>query len=174
MEKLIAHTPIFDLVKKQDEMNTIGFDPVGINSTDWIIIIVEQNGQWLMVKQLRYGLMQECEEFCSGMVDAGERPHLTARRELEEETGYYVFNADDIKYLGKFAANPAFMNNYMHYFYVNLDEVEHEVRSTKRGEHEKLDVYWKDKKQAVDDYLKSHGSVFIAGALFLMNINGIN
>ena len=44
---------------------------------------------------------------------------------------------------------------------------------TNRGEHEKLDVYWKDKKQAVDDYLKSNGSVFIAGALFLMNINGI-
>ena len=86
MEKLIAHTPIFDLVKKQDEMNTIGFDPVGINSTDWIIIIVEQNGQWLMVKQLRYGLMQECEEFCSGMIDEGEHPRLAARRELEEET----------------------------------------------------------------------------------------
>ena len=83
MEKLIAHTPIFDLVKKQDEMNTIGFDPVGINSTDWIIIIVEQNGQWLMVKQLRYGLMQECEEFCSGMVDDGEYPRLAAHRELE-------------------------------------------------------------------------------------------
>lgn len=126
-----------------------------------------------MVKQLRYGLMREYEEFCCGQADPGESPRFTALRELEEETGYHIFNTNDLKYLGKFAANPAFMNNYMHYFYVNLDEVEHEVRSTKFDEHEKLATYWKNKNEVVADYLKLHASVFMAGALFLMNINGI-
>lgn len=173
MEKLLQHTAIFDLVEKQDKMNVIGFNPVGINAPDWISIIVEKDGKWLMVKQLRYGLMQECEEFCCGQADPGEQPCLTALRELEEETGYHIFNVADIKYLGKFAANPAFMDNYMHYFYVNLDEVEHEVRNTKFDEHEKLETYWKNKNEVVADYLESHASIFMAGALFLMNINGI-
>lgn len=170
-EKLLNHTPIFDLVEKHDD-GRIGFNPVGVNSPEWVTVIVESDNQWLMVRQLRYGLMKYCEEFCCGMVETGEDPRVAARRELREETGYEI-PLNQIAYLGKFAANPAFMNNYMHYFYVNLDSVEYNKLSPEFDEHEKLQTYWKDKKLVKADFLNSNGSVFMAGAMSLMNLYNI-
>lgn len=169
--KLIAHTPIFDLVEKQDN-GTIGFNPVGINAPDWITMIVEKDGKFLMTKQLRYGLMHECEEFCAGQVEKGEAPIVTAARELKEETGYDIASIG-ITSLGNFAANPAFMNNHMHYFYVNLDNVPYEITGTSFDEHEKIVSYWKDKNEVIADCMKNHDSVFMPAGLFLMMKNGI-
>ena len=172
-ETLIKHTPIFDLVTKHDKDGVIGFDPVGINAPDWITIVVEQDGKFLMTNQLRYGLMHECEEFCAGQVDKGESPIATARRELAEETGIYVKSLVDVVYLGKFAANPAFMSNHMHYFYVNLNDSEYTIVDTHMDEHEKVVSYWKNKSDVVSDCMKNHDSVFMPAALFLMIKNGI-
>lgn len=168
-EKLLIDakkTRIFKVVSKIDD-GSIGFNPVGINSPDWVTIIVEKNKQFLMEKQLRYGLMKECEEFPCGMVEKNEKPIYAAKRELEEETGIKV-ELSNIKYLGKFAANPAFMNNYMHYFYVNLDECDYDVGETHLDEHEKIVSYWKDKDIAIIDYMSSGTSVFMAGALWAL------
>ena len=165
-EKLLNHTPIFDLVEKQDD-GRIGFNPVGINSPDWVTVIVEFEGEWLMVKQLRYGLMKNCEEFCCGMVEPNEDPRIAAQRELREETGYEV-SLNHIAYIGKFAANPAFMNNYMHYFYVNMDKIELVKLNPKFDPHEKLETYWKSKELVIVDYLHGSSSVFMAGALLLL------
>lgn len=168
-ETLIKHTPIFDLVEKQDN-GTIGFNPVGVNAPDWITMIVEKGGKFLVVKQLRYGLMKECEEFVAGQVEPNEDPKVTAVRELAEETGIKV-DITDVCYLGKLAANPAFMSNHMHYFYVNLDVTEYDEGKTSFDEHEKITHYWKDKKAVVADYMQAHTSVFMAGAFFLMQKN---
>lgn len=169
-EKLIAHTPIFDLVEKQDD-GTFGFNPVCINSKDFITMIVEENEQFLVVKQLRCGLLQDCEEFVAGLVEPGEDPKVTAVRELKEETGIEV-DITDVCYIGKLATNPAIMSNYMHYFYVNLDNKNYKNGETSFDEHEKIVHYWKDKKAVVADYMQAHVSVFMAGAFFLMQKNG--
>lgn len=169
-EKLIARTPIFDLVEKQDD-GTIGFNPVGINSKDFITMIVEKNGQFLVVKQRRHGLNENCEEFVAGLVESGEDPKVTAVRELAEETGIKV-DISDVCCIGKLASNPAFMNNYMHYFYVNLDGIKYEKGETSFDEHEKITHHWKNKKAVVADYMQAHVSVFMAGAFFLMMKNG--
>ena len=172
-EKLIAHTPIFDLVEKQDDRG-IGFNPAGINAPDWITIIVSKGDEFLMTNQLRYGLMHICEEFVAGQVDKGENPLDTAVRELKEETGIIIHDKNEIQYLGNFAANPAFMNNHMHYFYVDLDKVSYEIGDTHFDEHESIVSYWKNKTKVINNYIESHDSVFLAGALFLMNYNKIN
>ena len=168
-EKLLVEakkTKIFKVVSKIDDRG-IGFNPVGINSVDWVTMIVEKNGQFLMERQLRYGLMKVCEEFPSGMIERYEEPIDAAVRELAEETGIAVEKAD-VRYLGKFAANPAFMNNYMHYFYVNLDNSNYIENQPNFDEHEQISSFWKDRDQVIKDYMVSNTSVFMAGAFWLM------
>lgn len=176
VEEVLKRTPIFDLVSKpapyEDKPD---FRPVGINAPDWVTVIAEKNGQFCCVKQLRYGLMKECEEFIAGQVDEGEDVANAAWRELKEETGINLKQGHDaLTYLGKFAANPAFMSNYMHYFYVNLDIANWHQIAQKFDEHERLEVYWKNKNKVIKDYLKEHTSVFMAGGLYLLNKKGIN
>lgn len=170
-EKVLQHTAIFDLVEKQDP-GTIGFNPVGINSPDWVTAIVEKDGQFLCVKQLRYGLMRIFEELPCGMVEKGEDPKIAAQRELAEETGYNV-ELDDIQFLGKFSPNPAFMSNYMHYFYVKLHDGNFKTQSQNLDAHEKIEWYWKDKRAFVEDFEKSYGSCCMGTGLWLLQKGGL-
>jgi nicotinate (nicotinamide) nucleotide adenylyltransferase len=168
-------TPIFELVKKT--VYGLDFRPVGINSKDWVSIVVEHNGKYLLVKQLRYGLMKDQIEFPCGMVENGEESLVAAKRELQEETGIELLNDSQIHYLGKYAANPGFMNNYMHYYYVNLDTAEFVQGDTNFDEHEKIEKLWMNKNEFID---KVHNcdsdcaSVFMALAVNMLEIFSIN
>ena len=175
-EQLIYKSPIFNVVLKPDPDEKIGFCPVGINSPEWACILAEKDKQFLMVKQMRYGLMKEFTEFPCGMVEKMENPIYAAKRELCEETGIHLTKGvADLVYLGKYAANPAFMSNYMHYFYVNLDTAEWVQEEQHLDEHEKLELHWKPRK----DLLKNRfawfdgSSVFFAGAVLKMIQKGI-
>ena len=176
VEELIKRTLIFDLVSKpapyEDKPE---FRPVGINAPDWVTVIVEKENKFCCVKQLRYGLMKECEEFIAGQVDEGEQALYAAKRELLEETGIHLTKGvSELQYIGNLAANPAFMNNHMHYFYVNLDTASWVQEKQDLDENEKLEVYWKDKNTVIENYLKEHTSVFMAGGLYLLDKKGIN
>ena len=172
-ETVLCRTPIFTLVRKPDPDGDIGFEPVGINSPDWVTVIVEKDGKFLMVKQLRYGLMKEFEEFPCGMVEKDEAPIFAAQRELLEETGIKV-ELQSLKKIGCFAANPAFMSNHMHYFYVNLKTdadgtpINYQLGEQHLDEHEKLKVYWKDKIDVMKEMPESKCSSLMAGALYLL------
>lgn len=52
------------------------------------IIAVAQDGKIIMERQYRYPLRQDFIEIPAGKIDQGEDDLVTARRELEEETGY--------------------------------------------------------------------------------------
>jgi len=146
MKELIAHTKIFDVVLKDEVMP--GFRPIGIDAPDWVMVVAERDGKFLMTRQLRYGLMKVVEEFVCGTVDADERPVETAQRELREETGV-VIPAEALVPLGEIAPNPAFMSNLMHVFYVNLDETPFQLVAAAPGEHEKLSSQWVDKLEVI-------------------------
>ena len=168
-------TPIFELVKKT--VYGLDFRPVGINSKDWVSIIVEHNGKFLLVKQLRYGLMKDQIECPCGMIEKGEESLVAAKRELQEETGIELLNDSQIKYLGKYAANPGFMNNFMHYYYVNLDKAEFVQGDTNFDEHEKIEKIWMNKEEFIN---KVHNcdsdcaSVFMALAINMIENNKLN
>ena len=64
------------------------------------------------------------------MVDPGESPVETARRELLEETGY---SSDHWKPVGRVESNPAFMNNLCH-FWLATDVIRTGRQSLDEGE----------------------------------------
>lgn len=177
-ESVQYKTPIFELVKKT--VYGLDFRPVGINSKDWVSIIVEHNGKFLLVKQLRYGLMKDQIEFPCGMIENGEEPLAAAKRELQEETGIVLLNdshINQIKYLGRYAANPAFMNNFMYYYYVNLNTALFCQGNTNFDEHEKIEKIWMNREEFMN---KVHNcdsdcaSVFMALAINMLENNKIS
>jgi ADP-ribose pyrophosphatase len=59
------------------------------HASDVVIVVpVLPDGSLLMIRQYRYPLDKVLLEFPAGHVEGGEDPAETARRELEEETGY--------------------------------------------------------------------------------------
>lgn len=133
----VASTPIFDVARVR--IPNTDFLPVQIRSKDWVSILAQDGNNFIVVKQVRYGLMRPFMEFPCGIVEAGENPAAAAARELSEETGIELINwANDFVYLGKIPTNPAFMTNYMHYFYVDLEVAKFIKKSPHLDEHEKL------------------------------------
>lgn len=81
----------------------------------WVCIIAETaDGKYLIEKQYRHGINQECYELCAGIVEKDEDPLFAAKRELLEETGY---TSEEWTYLGKAAPNASAMTNFC-YCYV--------------------------------------------------------
>ena len=140
-ETVLNHTPIFDLVQKSAVQP--GFYPVGLNAPDWVTVVARHKDRFLMVRQLRYGTMKEYTEFVCGQVDKGDScPAAAAIRELKEETGISV-DAAKVNWLGSFDTNPAFLNNKMHFYSVDLTDGD--IASMKKqdlDEHERIEIQW--------------------------------
>ncbi|NNM67822.1 MAG: NUDIX hydrolase [Spirochaetales bacterium] len=113
-DKLLHHTPIFDLVSRKSlAPSGRKADYVVIDAPDWVNVVAvvanaEKQPCFLMVRQFRHGSSRLYWEFPGGMVDPGELPATAAERELLEETGY---RARSLKLLGHTNTNPAFMTN---------------------------------------------------------------
>ena len=84
-----------------------------MDAPDWVIVIPEIDGNFLMVKQWRHANNSLSIEFPGGVINPGEEPAVAAKREMEEETGY---RAEKLTYLGNANPNPALMKNRVHFF----------------------------------------------------------
>lgn len=106
-------------------------DPAGIErkyismkAPDWVCAIVrtqEKEKEFIMVKQFRHGINKEVVEFPSGMVDEGESAIHALKRELDEELGIKEENILNVRELYKASPNPAFMENSMTCYLVNVN-----------------------------------------------------
>ncbi len=80
-----------------------------LDAPGWVNVVARTvEGTYVMVRQYRFGTERITTEIPGGVVDPGEDPAATARRELAEETGY---TTDDWRLLSILEPNPAFQSN---------------------------------------------------------------
>ena len=77
------------------------------------VVAIDDQGQVVLVRQLREAARAELLELPAGTAEAGEDPLVTAQRELREETGYA---GGTWRRLGAFWTSPGFLREHMHLF----------------------------------------------------------
>jgi len=77
------------------------------------VIALTEAKELLLVRQYRYPLGKETIETPAGKLEPNEKPIITAKRELEEETGY---TCESLELLGKHASAPGFTNEVLYQF----------------------------------------------------------
>lgn len=77
------------------------------------VIAVTDEGKLVLVEQYRKALERSIVEIPAGKLEPDEEPAMTARRELEEETGY---GAHSFTYLQTFATSPGFADEVIHLY----------------------------------------------------------
>lgn len=77
------------------------------------IVPVKSDGKVVMARQYRIAVEEELLEIPAGLMDPGEEPLETAKRELKEETGY---TAEKWTHLTEFYPTAGFCNEYIHIF----------------------------------------------------------
>jgi 8-oxo-dGTP pyrophosphatase MutT (NUDIX family) len=88
-----------------------------IKSPDWVAVIaLTPEGDVVCVEQYRHGAERVCLELPAGVIEEGEAPVDTARRELLEETGY---GADAIEPLISVNTEPSRHTNRAHFFFAS-------------------------------------------------------
>ncbi|MGN8647131.1 NUDIX hydrolase [Gracilibacillus sp. HCP3S3_G5_1] len=80
------------------------------------IIPITEDNKIVFVKQYRKPLEKTLVEIPAGKLEKGEKPEVTALRELEEETGY---TTDQLTYVTSFYTSPGFANEIMYIYKTN-------------------------------------------------------
>lgn len=84
-----------------------------------VCVIVETPDGFVLQKEYRYPIRAWTYEFTAGVIDACEAPETTARREVEEETGYI---ADELTALGKFYPSFGPTDEVIYLFYAKCSQ----------------------------------------------------
>jgi len=75
--------------------------------------------QYILAKQFRIGTESELVEIVAGMVDEGEQPEQSIKREIEEETGYTV---NRLEQLYTFYSSPGAATEKVILYYAEVSE----------------------------------------------------
>ena len=102
-----------------------------VKKKDYVIIVVEDEGSILFLKQYRHGIGEIILNLPMGLIDEAETPESTAKRELMEETGYH---ADELIFIGEFFLAPSYINSKAHVFYARGAKKKQEIEIPDIGE----------------------------------------
>lgn len=78
-----------------------------------VIVALDEKKDVLLVRQFRHATDKELLELPAGGIDPGETPEETARREMQEETG---FVPGKLESMGGFYSAPGFTSEYLYLF----------------------------------------------------------
>lgn len=114
-EELKYQGPIFRVMQYRMRMpdGRESMRDVVVNPNAVAVVAVDEDGCVLMVRQYRRTADAVLLEIPAGKMESGEIPSETARRELEEETG---FVARDMRYLFGGRVSPGFSTEIIHIF----------------------------------------------------------
>lgn len=137
-EREIAKTRIFTLYERRCVSATSAQragDFAFLKAPSWVnVIAITPEGQVVLIEQFRFGTAEVTLEIPGGVVDEGESPADTCRRELLEETGYA---GDPVEMIGAVSANPAMQDNRV---YTGLVRAARPVAPIAPDEHEEIAV----------------------------------
>ena len=106
------------------------------------IALEDEEGRFFLVRQYRYGQSMEMLEFPAGKKEIGEDPLETAKREIEEETGY---KGEDFIELGEIVPTPAYDTEVINLYYAKQGE--------KVGQNFDEDEYIELEKKTLDEII---------------------
>ena len=84
-----------------------------------VVFPITSDNKVVVLKQYRPVIKKWMYEFPAGVIEHGEKPVATAKREVEEETGFVCKN---IKRLGGFFSSPGFSNEFIHVFVAKCEK----------------------------------------------------
>ena len=84
-----------------------------------IILAQRPDGRFLFIKQFRKAMERVCFEVVAGNCDAGEGSEASARRELQEETGY---TATSIRLLGPIIPSVGYCTERIDVYFATVGE----------------------------------------------------
>ena len=86
----------YEIVSRNKNIQTL--DDLQNRTPDSVILILtDETGERLLVcREYRMAMAQWIYNFPAGLIDPGERPEESARRELREETGLELVRIDDV------------------------------------------------------------------------------
>jgi ADP-ribose pyrophosphatase len=87
---------IYEMVSRRKDLNT--FEALHGEKPDAVVIIAtDESGERLLVdKEFRMAVGDWVYNFPAGLIDPGEQPQESAKRELREETGLELYEIDDL------------------------------------------------------------------------------
>lgn len=92
--------------------------------------------EYILAKQFRVGSESELIEVVAGMVDKGEEPEQSIKREIEEETGYQV---DSLEHLHTFYSSPGGTTERVMLYYAEVSD-QHQEGGGNDHEHEHIEI----------------------------------
>ncbi|MBR1986074.1 MAG: NUDIX hydrolase [Mogibacterium sp.] len=112
--KIVYEGPVFNIRKHRvTTVNGEEIRDIVEHIGGSLMVAITQNGKVLMERQYRKAFERALLELPAGRTDPGEKPEVTAARELHEETGY---TAGSIKHLLTFYPTCGYSNETLHIF----------------------------------------------------------
>lgn len=113
------------------------------------IIAVTDDNKMVLVEQYRKALERSIIEIPAGKLEKGEEPIHTAKRELEEETGY---GAKELQYILSFATSPGFADEVIHiYLAKQLFKIENKLEQDEDEFVELLEVSLEEADKLIEE-----------------------
>lgn len=132
-----------------------------------VVLAVDKKNEIIMIKQFRKATEETLWELPAGTLEKGEKPIDCARRELQEETGYYSKKIDKII---TYFSTPGFCNEKLTLFFAQELEKKHKNEDEDefiQVEHVKIE----DALKMIKDHMIKDAKTIIGILYFTSSIN---